>query len=336
MSAPPQHPQPQDDDQAESSHSESSRADGNQSPPEGEHDLLVITGLSGAGRSTTAHVLEDLGWYVVDNLPPQMLGPLAQLAAQASDPVPKVAVVLDVRGRGFSADLAAALAAVRVRRSILFLEASDAALVRRFESVRRPHPLQEEGRILDGIETERELLRDLRAAADVVIDTSDLNVHQLAASITRAFGEAEATRLRLTLLSFGFKYGLPTDADHVVDVRFLPNPHWIPELRPLTGRDEPVSSFVLGQDGAEDFLTRYAAALQPVIDGYQREHRRYATVAIGCTGGKHRSVAMTEALAARLEALAEERTSSSSSSSSGGEEHHRPVLRVAHRDLGRE
>ncbi|MBC3762115.1 RNase adapter RapZ [Quadrisphaera oryzae] len=329
VSAPPQRPEPHPAPQQ-------------QPPPEGGHDLLVITGLSGAGRSTVAHVLEDLGWYVVDNLPPQMLGPLAQLAAQASGAVPKVAVVLDVRGRGFSADLAAALAAVRVRRSILFLEASDGVLVRRFESVRRPHPLQEEGRILDGIETERELLRDLRAAADVVIDTSDLNVHQLAASITRAFGEAEATRLRLTLLSFGFKYGLPTDADHVVDVRFLPNPHWVPELRPLTGRDAPVSSYVLGQDGAEEFLDRYAAALQPVIAGYQREHRRYATVAIGCTGGKHRSVAMTEALAARLQAVADAAASPLASSSAapspaeGAEEHPAPVLRVAHRDLGRE
>lgn len=295
-------------------------ADGGAAPQGTE--LLVITGLSGAGRSTTAHVLEDLGWYVVDNLPPQMLTPLAQLAAQAGGAVPKVAVVLDVRGRGFSTDLAAALAEVRVRRSTVFLEASDAVLVRRFESVRRPHPLQEEGRILDGIEAERELLRDLRASADVVIDTSDLNVHQLAAEVTRAFGEDEATRLRLTLLSFGFKYGLPTDADHVVDVRFLPNPHWVPDLRPLTGRDAPVSDYVLGQDGAEEFLDRYAAALQPVIAGYQREHRRYATVAIGCTGGKHRSVAMTLALAERLARLG------------GGEG--APVLRVTHRDLGRE
>jgi len=296
-------------------------------PPQGT-ELLVITGLSGAGRSTTAHVLEDLGWYVVDNLPPQMLTPLAQLAAQAGGAVPKVAVVLDVRGRGFSTDLAASLAEVRVRRSTVFLEASDAVLVRRFESVRRPHPLQEEGRILDGIEAERELLRDLRASADVVIDTSDLNVHQLAAEVTRAFGEDEVTRLRLTLLSFGFKYGLPTDADHVVDVRFLPNPHWVPDLRPLTGRDAPVSDFVLGQDGAEEFLDRYAAALQPVIAGYQREHRRYATVAIGCTGGKHRSVAMTLALAERLARLGDE------AGRAGGDG--APVLRVTHRDLGRE
>ncbi len=318
----PQQAQQQTQEQAQDQHPDEA------STPEGQEpsELLVVTGLSGAGRSTTAHVLEDLGWYVVDNLPPQMLGPLAQLAAQAGGAVPKVAVVLDVRGRGFSADLAAALAAVRVRRSVVFLEASDAVLVRRFESVRRPHPLQEEGRILDGIETERELLRDLRAAADVVIDTSDLNVHQLAASVTRAFGEDAVTRLRLTLLSFGFKYGLPTDADHVVDVRFLPNPHWVPELRPLTGRDAPVSDYVLGQDGAEEFLDRYAAALQPVIAGYQREHRRYATVAIGCTGGKHRSVAMTLALAARLERAAAD----------AGDVDAAPVLRVAHRDLGRE
>nr|WP_255378225.1 RNase adapter RapZ [Quadrisphaera sp. DSM 44207] len=287
-------------------------------------ELLVVTGLSGAGRSTAAHVLEDLGWYVVDNLPPQMLAPLAELAAGASRTVPRVAVVLDVRGRGFSADLFSALSGLEqrgVRHRVLFLEASDAVLVRRFESVRRPHPLQEEGRVLDGIVAERELLRDLRAAADVVIDTTDLNVHQLGAAVTDVFGDVDRTRLRLTLVSFGFKYGLPTDADHVVDVRFLPNPHWVPALRPHTGRDAPVSDYVLGQEGAGEFLDRYAAALEPVLAGYARENRRYATIAIGCTGGKHRSVAMSEALAARLRAATGE----------GG-----PSVRVAHRDLGRE
>ena len=292
-------------------------------PSEGA-ELLVITGLSGAGRSTAAHVLEDLGWYVVDNLPPQMLAPLSQLAASAADTVPKVAVVLDVRGRGFSADLFSALSGLEergVRHRVLFLEASDAALVRRFESVRRPHPLQGDGRVLDGIVTERNLLGDLRAAADIVIDTSDRNVHQLAGAVTDAFGEVDRTRLRLTLVSFGFKYGLPTDADHVVDVRFLPNPHWLPALRPHTGKDAEVSDYVLGQDGAEEFLDRYAAALQPVLAGYARENRRYATLAIGCTGGKHRSVAMSEALAERLREAAGE----------GG-----PAVRVAHRDLGRE
>jgi len=287
-------------------------------------ELLVITGLSGAGRSTAAHVLEDLGWYVVDNLPPQMLAPLSQLAASATDTVPKVAVVLDVRGRGFSADLFSTLSGLEergVRHRVLFLEASDAALVRRFESVRRPHPLQGDGRILDGIVTERNLLGDLRAAADIVFDTSDRNVHQLAAAITDAFGEVDRTRLRLTLVSFGFKYGLPTDADHVVDVRFLPNPHWVPALRPHTGKDADVSEYVLGQDGAEEFLDRYAAALEPVLAGYARENRRYATIAIGCTGGKHRSVAMSEALAARLREAAGEAG---------------PAVRVAHRDVGRE
>jgi UPF0042 nucleotide-binding protein len=205
---------------------------------------------------------------------------------------------------------------------VLFLTASDAVLVRRFESVRRPHPLQEDGRVLDGIETERELLRDLRAAADLVIDTSELNVHQLSAAVTDVFGDVERVRLRLTLVSFGFKYGLPTDADHVVDVRFLPNPYWVPELRALTGRDDPVSDYVLGQDGAEEFLDRYAEALAPVLAGYAHEHRRYATIAIGCTGGKHRSVAMAGALAARLRAA---------HPAPDG-----PAVRVAHRDLGRE
>jgi UPF0042 nucleotide-binding protein len=288
-------------------------------------ELLVVTGLSGAGRSTTAHVLEDLGWYVVDNLPPQMLAPLSQLAARAVDTVPRVAVVLDVRGRGFSEDLFSALSGLEqrgVRHRVLFLEASDQALVRRFESVRRPHPLQEEGRVLDGIVAERELLRDLRAAADLVIDTTDFNVHQLGAAVTDVFGEEERTRLRLALVSFGFKYGVPTDADHVADVRFLPNPHWVPELRPQTGRDAPVSQYVLGQDGAEEFLDRYAAALEPVLAGYVRENRRYATIAVGCTGGKHRSVAMTEALAGRLRRV--------------GDRPSRPSVSVTHRDLGRE
>jgi UPF0042 nucleotide-binding protein len=283
-------------------------------------ELLIITGMSGAGRSTAADVLEDLGWYVVDNLPPQMLAPLALLAAKAAGTVPKLAVVVDVRGRGFFTDLTEALAGLRhrgIRMRVLFLEAGEEALVRRFESVRRPHPLQGDGRILDGIARERELLGDLRGTADVVIDSSDLNVHQLSAKITETFGEEDRTGLRVTVMSFGFKYGLPVDADHVVDVRFLPNPHWIPELRPLTGRDEPVSRYVLEQPGAWDFLERYVAALEPVMAGYLRENRRYVTVAVGCTGGKHRSVALTEEIARLL-------------TGSGVQAH------AVHRDLGRE
>ena len=288
-------------------------------------ELLVVTGLSGAGRSTAAHALEDLGWYVVDNLPPQMLASLSGLAARAGTAVPKVAVVLDVRTRGFGADgdLADVLLAPAdpgVVRRVLFLEASDDVLVRRFESVRRPHPLQGEGRVLDGIQAERELLRDLRAASDLVIDTSDRNIHQLGAAIGDLFAGSERARLRLTLVSFGFKYGLPTDADHVVDVRFLPNPYWVPALRGHTGRESEVSAYVLGQEGAEEFLERYTAALQPVLEGYRRENRSYATVAIGCTGGKHRSVAMSERLAELLRATGPTA----------------PAVRVTHRDLGRE
>jgi RNase adapter protein RapZ len=285
-------------------------------PPE----LLIITGLSGAGRSTVADVLEDLGWYVVDNLPPQMLAPLALLAARAAGSVRKVAVVVDVRGRTFFTDLRDSLDGLAdrgIRMRVLFLEASEEALVRRFESVRRPHPLQDTGRVLDGIERERELLGDLRGSADLVVDTTNLNVHQLSAKIVSLFSEEAAAGLRITVVSFGFKYGVPVDADHVVDVRFLPNPYWLPELRPLTGRDGRVASYVLGQEGAEEFVDRYVAALEPVLTGYRRENRHYATIAIGCTGGKHRSVAISEDIGRRL---LEQGT----------------AVTVVHRDLGRE
>ncbi len=306
-------------------------------------ELLVVTGLSGAGRSTVANALEDLGWYVVDNLPPQMLGALSGLAARAGSAVPRVAVVLDVRTRGFGTgdgDLAGVLLGAGdpgVRRRVLFLEAADDVLVRRFESVRRPHPLQGEGRVLDGIVAERELLRDLRAASDVVVDTSDRNVHQLGALVGDLFGETERTRLRLTLVSFGFKYGLPVDADHVVDVRFLPNPFWVPELRGHTGQEPAVAAYVLGQDGAEEFLQRYAGALQPVVEGYRRENRSYATVAIGCTGGKHRSVAMSERLAQLLRAAtAPTGPGADGDGARAGAVAGAPSVRVVHRDLGRE
>ena len=283
--------------------------------------LVVVTGLSGAGRSTAAKCLEDLGWFVVDNLPPSLLPTMVDLGSRSQGAVGRIAVVVDVRSRAFSSDLRTALDEIErhgVHPRVLFLEASDDALVRRFESVRRPHPLQGEGRLVDGILRERALLRDLRGSADLVLDTSVLNVHELRAKVAAAFGDpTDESRLQLTVLSFGFKYGLPVDADLVADVRFLPNPHWVPDLRPHTGRDPAVRDYVLAQDGATEFLDRYEQVLRLVFDGYEREGKRYALLAVGCTGGKHRSVAMSEQLAQRLA-------------------HDGVEVQVVHRDLGRE
>jgi RNase adapter protein RapZ len=284
-------------------------------------EVVVVTGLSGAGRSTAAKCLEDLGWFVVDNLPPSLLSTMVDLGSRSQGAVSKIAVVADVRSRAFSSDLRTAIDETErrgVHPRVLFLEASDEALVRRFESVRRPHPMQGEGRLVDGIAAERQLLRDLRGDADLVLDTSLLNVHELRGKVAAAFGEAgDNDALQVTILSFGFKYGLPVDADLVVDCRFLPNPHWIPELRPMTGRDEAVREYVLSQPGATEFLDRYEGVLELVTEGYKREGKRYALLAVGCTGGKHRSVAIAEELAARLTAAGTDVT-------------------VTHRDLGRE
>jgi UPF0042 nucleotide-binding protein len=294
--------------------------------PLADAPIVIVTGMSGAGRSTTANVLEDLGWLVVDNLPPQLLSHLAELRdeARARNPeahLQQVAVVVDVRAGGWFAQLEDAIGAARARGerpSLVFLDATDEALVRRFESVRRPHPLQGDGRLLDGIQRERELLLDLRSTADVVIDSSGLNVHQLSAKLSSLFAGDRRVQLRIAVMSFGFKYGLPLDADVVFDMRFLPNPYWVPELRALTGRDTPVSEFVMRQEGADEFLGGAGSLLDTMIDGYVREGRRYVTVAVGCTGGKHRSVAIAEALSGRL----------------GGRD--RVDTFVVHRDLGRE
>ncbi len=288
---------------------------------ERQYELLIVTGMSGAGRSTVGNALEDLGWYVVDNLPPQMLGPIADLFTLAKNPLPRLAVIIDVRGGELFRDLDEHLNLLRERNvnlRMLFLEANDAALVKRFENVRRPHPLQGNGTLLDGIAEERIQLLSLRESADVIFDTSDLNVHQLSNKVAESFSIAASRKLKVTVMSFGFKYGLPSDADLVADARFLPNPFWDEALRPYNGEDQQVSDFVLAQTGAEEFIQGYLATLKPVLAGYVRENKRYATIAIGCTGGKHRSVAISRRLAAELGQNAD------------------ITVSIKHRDLGRE
>ena len=263
-------------------------------------ELLILTGMSGAGRSTVAHALEDLGWHVVDNLPPALL---PELATEMEKTDSSVAVVVDVRGGKFFDALASALEALGksdIKYRLLFLDASDQALVQRFESTRRPHPLQSSDRIVDGIARERVKLEDLRSQADVVIDTSNLNVHQLEKRTAEIFAAGMAKALRINVLSFGYKYGIPVDADLVLDCRFIPNPHWIPELRPLTGLDDAVYSHVLSSDGVADFVKSYVNVVEKMIPGYLTEGKKYVTIAIGCTGGQHRSVYLVELLTKRF------------------------------------
>jgi UPF0042 nucleotide-binding protein len=284
--------------------------------------VLVVTGMAGAGRSTVSNALEDLGWYVVDNLPPQMLRPLLDLAGHSDERLSRIAVVVDVRGGQLLTELKDAAEATGdgdgPQLRLLFLDANDATLVRRFEAVRRPHPLQGGGTILDGITAERAMTADVREQSDIIIDTSELNIHQLATTINELFADDETPGVRVTITSFGFKYGVPTDADMVADARFLPNPFWVPELRSHTGKDQDVRDYVLGQPGALEFVERYADALRPVLAGYQRENKSHATIAIGCTGGKHRSVAVVERMADLI-------------ATQPG-----VVVSVKHRDLGRE
>ena len=267
----------------------------------GTSELLILTGMSGAGRSTVAHALEDLHWYVVDNLPAALLPALTEKVH--SGEIGRLAVVLDVRGGAFFNDLNSSLDELSKKNiafRLLFLDASDQALVQRFEATRRPHPLQGDGTIINGIAAERAKLDELRSRADVVIDTSNLNVHQLDKRIGEIFGAGQSQGIRMNILSFGYKYGIPVDSDLLVDCRFIPNPHWIPELRPLNGRDEPVRKAVLSAPGVHKFIDDYVALLISMSDGFLTEGKKFVTVAIGCTGGKHRSVAISEEIAARL------------------------------------
>jgi len=283
------------------------------------NELLLVTGMSGAGRSTVAHALEDSGWYVVDNLPPALVLDLFNTAA-----APKIAAVVDVRTGKYFDDLSAAIKSLKsagANYRMLFLDASDQALVQRFESTRRPHPLQGTGRVLDGILKERARLEEFRAEADQVIDTSNLNVHQLEKRIIEFFKKDGTAGVRINVLSFGYKYGIPVDADLVLDCRFIPNPHWIPELRPKTGQSSEVSSYVLSQDGVTETINKYSELLREMSAGYFREGKKYITLAVGCTGGKHRSVAIAEELAKKL---------------SGPQKDLLIEAHAVHRDVGRE
>ncbi|GAA1303850.1 nucleotide-binding protein [Planotetraspora silvatica] len=285
-----------------------------------EPAFVVVTGMSGAGRSTAAKALEDVGWFVIDNLPPGLLFSLAEEAGKVNLAADKVAAVVDVRSLAFTTDLNAAIEELDGRGvgvRVMFLEASDDELVRRFENVRRPHPLQGDGRLVDGIGRERGILREVRANADLVIDTSSLNVHELRNKVVSFFGGEDRPGLKVNVVSFGYKYGMPVDADLVVDCRFLPNPHWVPELRPMNGLDTPVREYVLNQPGAKEFLDGYEDVFGVVAAGYTREGKSYVTLAVGCTGGKHRSVAMAEEIGSRLREDGMD-------------------VQVSHRDMGRE
>jgi len=282
--------------------------------------VLIVTGMSGAGRSTAANALEDLGWYVVDNLPPQMLPPLVELSREPDAAMGQLAAVIDVRGGALFTRATEVIVDLAKDPSIqvLFLDTTDDTLVRRFEQVRRPHPLQEDGTLLDGIGRERALMHAIREQSNLVIDTSEMNIHQLTTAVKAAYGEEGDAKTKLTVMSFGFKYGLPSDVDMVADMRFLPNPYWEEGLRDSTGQDDSVVAYVTAQPEAQQFLERYLAVLDTVLPGYAKENKTYATLAIGCTGGKHRSVAMAEEIRQRL-----------------GSRHDIQVS-VKHRDLGRE
>ena len=282
-------------------------------------ELLLISGMSGAGKGTASKVLEEFGWYVVDNLPLGFVAELLERVWDTEGEPNRLAIVADVRSLGFDEHIGTLLTRFdgRPRSRILFLDASDEALVKRFNNVRRSHPLQSGDGLIDGIERERKVLETLRGRADVVVDSTELSVHDLRHRLETPFGDL-GFDFHLTVESFGFKYGVPVDVDMLLDMRFLPNPHWIPELQPHTGREKPVQDYVLADESIEEYLRSAVTMIGLAMTGYRREGKRYMTIAVGCTGGKHRSVAISESLAGRLSGLDS------------------VDVHVRHRDLGRE
>lgn len=269
---------------------------------------VLITGMSGGGLSSAAKVFEDKGFFVVQNLPRGLIVPFLETGLEQDPPVEKMAFLTDVRSRGFGGSLRTViedLTARGMRPTILFMDARDDVLIRRFDSVRRTHPLQGEDTLQAGIARERELTNPIKELADIVIDASDLSVHDLRRAIESSFGTMAHNRQHVTIESFGFKHGTPRDADLMVDVRFLPNPFWVPELRGFRGTDAPVSDYVLSQEGAGEFLDRFVDMFRSMLAGYRHEGKNFITVAVGCTGGHHRSVAVSEELARRLSQLPE-------------------------------
>ena len=266
--------------------------------------ILIITGLSGAGRSTASNVVEDLGWFVIDNLPPTLIERVTELAFGPGSSVSRLAVVADVRGRQFFAELVDTIRDLQRGEAdvrVLFLDADEESLIRRFEETRRRHPAAVEAGVVTGIRTEREQLSEIRGMADLIIDTSDLNVHELRERVLDLVDDTATAQLRIDVVSFGFKRGSPREADLLLDVRFLPNPHWVEELRGYNGLDAVVRDYVFGQPATGPFVAATERLLDVLVPGYVTEGKRYLTVAIGCTGGKHRSVALSEELGAYLE-----------------------------------
>lgn len=274
--------------------------------PQAEKSLVLITGMSGSGRNTAASVLEEMGWYVADNLPPELIMRMVELSFEADSPVERLAIVTDVRSRAFAGSLGEVLDGLRNEGRqpyVIFFDANDDTLIARYDSVRRTHPLQDNGTLSQGIAAERQMLLPIKGMSDLVVDTSDMSVHDLRRELEHQLSDSASKIQQITIESFGFKHGAPRDADMLFDVRFLPNPYWVPQLRAGRGTNKAVADYVLSQPESQGFLDNVTNLIDLVLPGYRREGKGFMTIAVGCTGGHHRSVAMSEALAKKLEGV---------------------------------